>query len=409
MARLHMITGREIFTILRTCEKLGFEPAALGRLFRRAPALPLLFRRLYFLAGKSVLLGAFPPASRKAVSERGVVSVWFDSLLALDRLARLTPAAIFCWNQARFGRFCPQEAGYWTWPLIRAGVRLVTTDKGLIPWDDFTDWLTYSVDQHAKHQYIIDLSRDVTRGQLASMKGGSWVGSPPYAYRLEGPKKNKRLVLGDPGHVRVVQRIFREFVYEGRLMKNIADRLNEEGVVSPGGRVKGWRYDTMRVILENPAYTGDYATGRYSFGKYHTISGGEVAKANGRCRRKQEEWILHTDHHEPIIDRDTWEKAQARLAQGKTGRSPYTPETNPYVLSGLLRCGKCGSALYGLNNGKYRYYECGNFHYNGTESCEGTTVKERDVLRSVADHLENWLGLDADALGTATYLPWCRP
>src|SRR5262249_40864606 len=161
-----------------------------------------------------------------------------------------------------------------------------------------------------------------------------------------------------------VQRIFREFVDEGRAMNNIATRLNDEGVPSPGGRGKPWRNDTVKVILENPAYVGDYAGGRFSYGKYHTIKEGRIIKVNGksRYRKAEAEWIVRRDHHEPIIDRATWESAQAILKQGKTGRSPYTPENNPFVLSGLLRCGKCGSPMHGVTTGRngLRYYECGN-------------------------------------------------
>src|SRR5262249_14520023 len=61
---------------------------------------------------------------------------------------------VICWDQSRFGRFSPQEAGHWTYLLSKAGVGLVTVDKGLIDWDDFTGWLTYSVDQHSKHDFL---------------------------------------------------------------------------------------------------------------------------------------------------------------------------------------------------------------------------------------------------------------
>jgi hypothetical protein len=206
-----------------------------------------------------------------------------------------------------------------------------------------------------------------------------------------------------------VQRIFREYVKEGRPMMNIANRLNEEGIPSPGGRVKGWRWDTVKTILENPAYTGDYAGCRFSYGKYHTIRQGTVAKATGRCRRPEEEWVIHRDHHEAIIDRATFEQAQAILARGKNGRSPHTPETNPYVLTGLLRCGRCGCPLWGMENRTYRYYECGHRKYDGKAACEGTTVREDTVLKSIADHVENWLGFDGDAIGMAAFYGALKP
>jgi hypothetical protein len=51
--------------------------------------------------------------------------------------------------------------------------------------------------------------------------------------------------------------------------------LNGEGIPSPGGRAAKWRFDTVKVILENPACTGDYAGCRWSYGKYHRIKAGE--------------------------------------------------------------------------------------------------------------------------------------
>jgi DNA invertase Pin-like site-specific DNA recombinase len=323
---------------------------------------------------------------------------------------------ILVWDQDRFGRFSPHEASYWTWPLAQAGIRLVTVDKGPIDWNDFVQWLTYSVTQHGKHEFLKDLSRNVVRGQLEAANAGSWLGSVPYAYRLEGGKKHKRLVLDDPAKVRIVQRIFREFVEDGRSMNDIAARLNADDIPSPrGGR---WRFDSVRTILENPAYSGDSASGRHSYGKYHTLGKdadgrGTIVKGKSRRRKGKAEWIVRQNHHEAIIQRETFDRAQAILARGKTGRSNrYTPEDNPYVLAGVLRCGRCGCALKGVktgkNPGKNRHYECSRREYTKRDDppgCEGTTVSQEEVLLSVADHLESWLGLYpwGDGLGTAAY------
>lgn len=316
----------------------------------------------------------------------------------------LTPEQIkaLCWDQDRFGRFSPHEASYWTWPLAQAGIKLVTTNKGPIDWSNFTQWMTYSFDQHGNHQFLQKLSRDVTRGQLEAAKNGSWIGGIPYAYRLEGERKKKRLVIDDPAKARVVQRIFREYV-EGRSLNNIAQRLQAEGIPSSGGRGKPWSFDTVKVILENPAYVGDYVGGRYSYGKYHTIRHGDIAKANGRCRKPEAEWIEHEDHHDAIIDRETFAEAKAILAKGKTGRSPYLPEDNPFILSEKLVCGKCGGPLWGMRGGSHkkpnrpRYYECGRAKKH--KACSGCTVSERDLLLYIADHLNReFLSLDGGSL-----------
>ena len=74
---------------------------------------------------------------------------------------------IFCWDQDRFGRFDPIEAGYWIWPLRTAGVKLITVAQGVISWDDFQGRMIYMIQQEGKHQFLRDLSRNVCRGQLA--------------------------------------------------------------------------------------------------------------------------------------------------------------------------------------------------------------------------------------------------
>jgi DNA invertase Pin-like site-specific DNA recombinase len=319
--------------------------------------------------------------------------------------------AILCWDTSRFGRFDSIELGYYAHQLRLAGVHLATVQDGVIDWTDETGRIVNTVQQEGKNKWLRDHSANVTRGQAAAIENGSHCGKSPYGYRLEGPKKNKRLVLGEAAHIRIVERIFREFVEEGRPMMNIADRLNEEGVVSPGGRPKGWRWDTVKVILENPAYAGDFAGGRSTNGKYHNISSGTVVKSEGRRRRQPEnKWKIIRDHHEPIIARPLWEAAQAILAKGKTGRSPHGPDTNPYLLSNKLRCGRCGGPMWGEENRNgYRRYECGAHKYGGDECCLGTNVREDDVLRSLADSLSNLLGPDRDNLEVAAYHGWLTP
>ncbi len=172
--------------------------------------------------------------------------------------------AILCWDDARFGRFDSIEAGYYIFPLRKAGVYLATVMGGITDWNDSMGRMVGNMKQEGKHQQLIDHSGNVTRGQLEAVKNGSWIGSAPYAYRIKGEKKNKRLVVDDTGTVLIVRRIFHEFVVDGWSMSRSADGLNADGIPSPGGRGKPWRFDTVKVILENPAYTGDYAGGRYS-------------------------------------------------------------------------------------------------------------------------------------------------
>jgi DNA invertase Pin-like site-specific DNA recombinase len=305
---------------------------------------------------------------------------------------------ILCWDQDRFGRFDPLEAGYYIHPLRQLGVCLVTVAQGRIDWENFEGRLLYTVAQEGKHAFLRDLSRNVVRGKLQAAEQGGWLGRRPYAYRIEGPKYRKQLVIDDMAQVRVVQRIFKEFVEEGRSMNNIAQRLNAEGYVSPHGTVNGWRYDSVKAILENPAYAGDYVGLRTSNAKYHRVTGGKVEKVPHKrkmLRNRKEAWIIRRDTHEAIIDRETFAKAQAILAKGKWGKPKYAPEDNPYVLSCLLTCGRCGSTLHGRRIDSHLHYQCGNRDHNGPAACDGTTVREDRVLYSIADYLDKeFLSLD---------------
>jgi DNA invertase Pin-like site-specific DNA recombinase len=66
-------------------------------------------------------------------------------------------AVILCWDQDRFGRFDPLDAGYWIYPFRRGGVRLETIAQGKIDWEDLTGQLIYSVNQ-------LGTDREITSG-----------------------------------------------------------------------------------------------------------------------------------------------------------------------------------------------------------------------------------------------------
>ncbi|MEQ8791776.1 MAG: recombinase family protein [Pirellulaceae bacterium] len=299
---------------------------------------------------------------------------------------------ILCWDQSRFGRFDSIEGGHWIYPFRKAGIRLVTLDEGVVDWESFMGRLRYQFEQEAAHDHNVKLSRNVLRGQSEAAKKGSWIGSPPYAYKIVGESKNKRLEVEDEAKVAVVQRIFHEYVDEQLSMSAIASSLTDDRIISPGGKPT-WRFDAVKVILENVAYVGTYRYNRFSSAKYHTLKNGQITKGSRRGRNPESDWLVIPNNHEPIIDKATFNKAQTILARGKTGRSPYTPEENPYLFSGLLRCGRCGSVMHGLHNDKYRYYECSqrkrSRKYDDCESCDGTSVREDVVIDALVTHIES--------------------
>lgn len=99
-------------------------------------------------------------------------------------------------------------------------------------------------------------------------------GACPYGYTLN--EKTNQFAL-HPVEAEVVRRIFRERA-QGRSLRQIANDLTNDNIATKrGGR---WQANTVKTILENPFYTGDY-----------------------HCQGK-----THRDDHEAIIDRDLFEQ-----------------------------------------------------------------------------------------------------
>ena len=77
-----------------------------------------------------------------------------------------------------------------------------------------------------------------------------------------------------------------------------------------------------------------------------------------------EEKVYIRDHHEQIIDRELWEKAQKELERRDVDGSVKEGHGNRYPLSGKIKCADCGAAFVARykkrNDGdKYKCWRCG--------------------------------------------------
>ncbi len=274
--------------------------------------------------------------------------------------------AILCWDQNRFGRFDSIEAAEWISPLRRVGVELVTVVQGRINWDDFAGRMIYQITQEGKHHYLVDLSRNALRGMIRFAKKGSLLGMPtPYGYdRLyfnangeemcrirRGEKFRKprdwsaKLVPSSNGRERETLRwLFREFATTERSARSLAVELNRRGTPSPNGGE--WDFSHVKNILRHPVYVGHLTYGRRKGGLYHHVGeDGEIVssreKINGHAGYAP---IIVPNNHEPLIDQETFDAVQAKLkARMKQRGGPV----RKYLLSGILRCGHCGSIMVG--------------------------------------------------------------
>jgi site-specific DNA recombinase len=312
---------------------------------------------------------------------------------------------ILCWDQDRFGRFDPLEAGYWIKPLRDAGVRLETIAQGKIDWNSFGGRLQYTVQQEGKQQFLIDGSRNTLRGLLTVARQGFWLGGPPpYGYALEdtgrGPKgHSKRLVPGDPKEIEVVRWLFRTYARQDVSLRGLADELHRRGVPAPRGG-KHWFRMSIRGLLANRLYVGDLVWNRKpKKGSYHRVSkdGEIIPRTRGPKRRRkanpEAEWLVFEQTHEPLIDRETFEAVQAKLAANQHRGKAYG-SWDAWPLSGLVICGHCGYRMSGQSQAlatadrKYRRYRCNGYTSKGKSVCHPHSIHEGRLLRCVVRKIQ---------------------
>jgi len=201
------------------------------------------------------------------------------------------------------------------------------------------------------------LASKVMGGMVERAKQGKHMGRRPLGYQI-GPSG----FTADEEESKIIQLIFSWYLDQNLGLRGVADQLNSMGVKSLRGNV--WSHVSVREIIENEVYTGVFVWGE----------------------------IRVEGNHPAIIERATWEKAQARRRRKKElgGRA----QNSIFLLSGLARCGCCGEAtMVGrtARKGKYiyRYYTCNNYASKGTQVCSSGYVRadkvEKDVLAKVEE------------------------
>ena len=185
-------------------------------------------------------------------------------------------------------------------------------------------------------------------GKLAKAERGELAVSLPigYARRLSGE------VAFDPDEQaqHVVRLVFGAF---GRLgtLNGVLRYLVAQEVQLPvrvhSGPAKGeleWRRptrETLQNMLHNPAYAGYYAYGRRQVEPRRKIPG---RPDTGRVVKDASEWLVLLPGRLPAyITPDQYEANIARMAANRqTAAAPGAPRDGAALLSGLLRCGRCG-------------------------------------------------------------------
>jgi DNA invertase Pin-like site-specific DNA recombinase len=174
-----------------------------------------------------------------------------------------------------------------------------------------------------EHATIVDR---ISAGIERRAKEGRWYGGrPPFGYYFSS---EERVLVPDPVKAPVVQRVFDLYARKRLGTRTIAQQLRDEGAPAPSA---GWGHPAVHWIISNPTYAGKI-----------------------RWRDKVFDGI-----HEPLVDEFTFAKAQAILRE-RGEHAKRRGNASDFLLSGLLRCGRCGKAYIGMsakgNGGRYHYY-----------------------------------------------------
>lgn len=190
-----------------------------------------------------------------------------------------------------------------------------------------------------------------------SASQGRMVGPAPAGYRWQGKGRDRDLVV-DEDAAAVVRRLFDEYATGRFSTRDIARRLNAEGIKHPKGKVGGWRQDTVAQMLGSVVYIGKTYVSRL--------------KREGPLIDAQ--WPA-------LVEEDTWNRVQELLVKRRwrSGGGKSIAEQRPYVFQRLLRCVRCGKRLNGHTTRFGTYYNCRNS--DAAFPCRGL-VRE--------DHLLPW-------------------
>lgn len=171
----------------------------------------------------------------------------------------------------------------------------------------------------------------VTWGQTRQMEKGVVFGHSLLGYEV----KNGELFIETEG-AETVRRVFSEYADMKKSTAEIAAALEKDGVRTYSGNNR-WSAASVLKILRNEKYVGDLVQKKSYTPDYLTH---EKKQNNG-----QVPLITIKNHHEPVIGRELWDRAQKRLRKNNRRKPGVDAHSDKFIFSGRIFCGECGSVF----------------------------------------------------------------
>ena len=196
-----------------------------------------------------------------------------------------------------------------------------------------------------------------------------------------------------------------ELFNQGMGYQKIAEAITAAG----GKRMRGstaFSASSIQSIVDNEIYVGDRMLQKRPPQHYLT------KKPDPNAQYQTYYW---RDTHEGIIDRKTWEKAQAVLDARKRDRISGVYKKTPatHFLYGKVFCAKCGAPYKrrtlsgGTADGAPVYHKVWNCRERqkgkAGNGCRNTSVAEEELLRGISDAL-GWEWKGAEEFDTERFL-----
>ena len=252
--------------------------------------------------------------------------------------------------------------------------------------------------------YLEDMSENIRSVLTNRRENGFHIGAfALYGYKKD-PDQKGHLIIDDEAAA-IVREVFNLFA-SGMGKTAIARLLNDRGIPNPTEykrlqclRYKQpksrnstlWRYYSISDMLINEIYIGNMVQGKYGSVSYKT-------KQNKP--RPKSEWYVVEGTHEPIIDRDLWDRVQKLIAQ----------KSKPFITGniGLFAkkaiCMHCGYTMRTHKNRGIHYLICSCRHV-AKDACIGSFIQVSRLEQLVLTELQRlsaaYLDEDAVAQGIA--------
>lgn len=256
---------------------------------------------------------------------------------------------ILVYKLDRFARNRRDSANY-KYKLRMNGVRVLSAMERI--GDNPESIILEAVLEAQAEYYSLDLAQKVKRGMRETVYKKKFLGGiPPYGYKVVDSK-----IEIDENEAKVIRYIFSEYA-TGRTKIDILNELNNLGIKSKRGQ--NFSSNSFQHALRNKKYIGIY--------EYD----GEAIE----------------NYYPTIIDEETFNKVQNRLALNKRTGAKNKTTTNFY-LTGKIFCGHCGSTMVGVsgtsrNGTKHNYYVCSNQYKKHT--CDKKSERKEYLERYVCE------------------------